>query len=207
MHTRRMFVRLVTSSCVVAVSLALAGCVALGDAARLQDYSPGSGGVLAFDGTSPGQVFAVDDILTCVEGEGAVELIAVELVETTGILTVVSFSTLPANTGDVVTHLDSQFQPPAEAGYPTSGPLIIDARCPSSPGSVDDPGGYAVLGLEVRRGAEPATSRGVRVTYESAGQVRTVVYPLGLVLCDDLYPDRFNGELNPECDTTQIEVG
>ncbi len=185
----------------------LSACVA-SDAGRLVEYQDGAGGVVAIDETSAGEVLSFDDIVLCKTGEGVVKIEKVELVEPTGELTVVSFSVLPAGRGgQSLTHLTNPRQQLADAGYPTTGPMIVDLVCPADDLDSHDgeAEGYSVLGLEVlSKGDAPGTARGVRVLYSSNGENHAAVYPLGVVLCDDLYPNGPDGETNQDCVVEQL---
>jgi hypothetical protein len=178
------------------------------DVGRLVEYQSGAGGVVVLDKTVPGEVIAFDDIVFCKEGGGLVEIERVELVESNGGLSVLTFSVLPAGeVGESLTHLSNPRQRLADAGYPTLGPMIVDRECPtevpdSRAGAVT---GYSVLGFEVQRdGAMPGTARGIRVQYSSQGEVFSAVYPLGVVLCDDLYPAGPDAEVNEQCVIEQL---
>ena len=194
----------------VAAALGLAGLSACGtsDAGRLVEYPEGAGGVVVIDETSAREVIALDDIVFCKEGEGIVVIENVGLVESSGELTVVAFSVLPAGRdGQSLTHLTSPRQRLSEAGYPTSGPMLVDLQCPSDDLDLhkETTVGYSVLGIEVSRdGGGPGTARGVRVLYSSNGESHAAVYPLGVVLCDDLYPDGPDGVVNEQCSVEQL---
>lgn len=194
--------RLALSVTAVVGLATISACVA-SDAGRLVEYQDGAGGVVAIDETTPGEVIAFDDIVFCKMGEGVVEIEKVELVEPTGELAVVGFSVLPAGRdGQSLTHLTNPRQRLADAGYPTTGPMLVDLLCPADDLDRHDgkAEGYSVLGLEVlRSGDQPGTARGVRVLYSSNGENHVAVYPLGLVLCDDLYPNGPDGETNQDC--------
>jgi hypothetical protein len=171
------------------------------------EYPPGSGGVVALDGTVTGHTYAFDDVVTCLEGEGSARVIEVQLIETVGEIGIESFSALPANRTGALGHLVDPTQSLRDAGYPLATTAVIEATCPQDVSVAPGPGeGYAVLGIEVVRGAAPATSRGIRVIYESAGEVFSVDYPLGIALCDDLYPGALQGALNPACDVSHIDI-
>lgn len=186
---------------------ALVACSSL-DTGRLVEYQDGAGGVVAIDKTSVGEIIAFDDIVFCKEGGGPVEIEQVELVESSGGLTVLAFSVLPAGEdGQSLTYLSSPRQRLADVGYPTSGPKLVDRQCPAEGLDLREgqAAGYSVLGFEVRRdSAAPGSARGIRVRYSSNGEVFSAVYPLGIVLCDDLYPDGPDAEANEQCVIEQL---
>lgn len=201
---------LVQCSIAAALVLFVASCASDADAENvsLMEYPVGSGGVVALDDTKPGESYAFDDIVTCVNGEGSVRVVDVELIEAAGDIRVVTYSTLPANTEGLLGHLTDPRESLSGAGYPASGPLIISARCPERIDTPPEEGrGYAVIGIEFARGSASASTRGVRIIYESGDAIRSVDYPLGIVLCDDLFPERLNGEVNPRCEIVQLEMG
>lgn len=185
----------------------LVGCSSP-DVGRLVEYQEGAGGVVVVDETAAGEVIAFDDIVFCKEGSGIVEIESVELVESNGGLSLLGFSVLPAGEpGQSLTHLSNPRQRLADAGYPTSGPMLVDRECPADEldlqaGAVS---GYSVLGFEVQRDSDiPGTARGIRVNYSSNGEVSSAVYPLGVVLCDDLYPAGPDSEANQQCVIQQL---
>lgn len=190
------------------VVLVTLGACSAPEMGRLVEYQAGAGGVVVVDTTTVGEVIAFDDVVFCKEGAGVVEIEGVELVEANGGLSVVSFSVLPAGeAGQSLTHLTSPRQRLSEAGYPTTGPLLVDRVCPAEgeAGRESDLAGFTVLGLEVRRDTSaPGTARGVRVLYSSNGIAQTAVYPLGIVLCDDLYPAGPDSGANEQCVIEQL---
>lgn len=163
---------------------------------------------MTVDQTLVGEVIAFDDIVFCKEGGATVEIDRVGLVEPNGGLTVLSFSVMPAGeAGQSLTYLSSPRQRLSEAGYPSSGPMLVDRQCPAEGLDLIDgqATGYSVLGFEVQRGsAGPGTARGIRVDYSSNGESASAVYPLGVVLCDDLYPDGPDAEVNERCVIEQL---
>ena len=73
----------------------LAGCAPTASA-TLAEYPEGSGGIIMLHETRADETYAFDDLVVCVVGEGTVEVTSVDLIESNGMLQVVSFSVLPA---------------------------------------------------------------------------------------------------------------
>ena len=192
---RRVLLTLIASS----VVLAVAGCTANAAATpQLQKYRPGSGGTITLP-TSPGEHYAFDDITMCLEGEGIVTITDVEPIEPSGGFKVDMFSVQPAQAGEVSAYVSDYSVPLTAVGYPSTGEMAVTTTCPPD----GDPGthlNFTRLGIEVSRGdeAEPGTTRGIRVTYDSSGEERAIEYPLAIGLCD--------GEPDEECDVDPIRM-
>lgn len=188
----------------VPIVLALTACTAPG--AKLSEYPPGSGGSIALDRTPAGESYAFDDIRMCIEGEGAVTVVAAEPIDPIGGMEVTHFSVLPSDPKGS-SHLDGSQQSLTDAGFPSDGPMVVTLRCPADDSAWAEGEGQTVFGFEVSRtDPEAGSMRGVRVTYEANGVRSTIDYPLGIVLCRELYTDDSNTIRNASCDVQPIEV-
>jgi hypothetical protein len=179
----------------------MTACTAVGtDPPQLQRYQPGSGGALQIGETLPERHYAFDDITMCVEGEGSVTILAAAAIEPTGRMSVAAFSVLPAREGETSAYVSDVSESLVDAGYPTSGEMIVSTSC-APDGEASSYRNYTRLGIEVSR-TDPnvGTTRGIRVTYESSGEERTIDYPLALALCAGSVVDR------PECTVTPIPM-
>ncbi|WP_425839078.1 hypothetical protein [Microbacterium sp. PA5] len=186
------------------IVMTLSGCA--GGGAQLAEYPPGSGGSIALDRTTSDANYSFDDIRMCVEDDGTVTVVDAEPIDPTGGMEITRFAVLPSD-ADSSGYLEGSDQSLADAGFPVEGPAVVNLRCPVDDAAWSDGEGQAVFGFEVSR-ADPdaGTMRGVRVTYESHGVTSTIDYPLGIVLCRQLYADADRTVRNEGCDVQTIHL-
>lgn len=161
-------------------ALMVIGCSAA-ETAALRPYSAEAGGILGFGGVGTGQVYAIDDLALCIDNGIEVTVTKVELIEPTGGMEIVAFSTLMALDGEAMSFIDDPTAGLEAAGYRVGVPARVRTTCEGHVGTA----GYTQLGIEVKYtfGAG-GTGQGVRVHYRSGEAQRAQDYPLSIILCE-----------------------
>ncbi|SEF13990.1 hypothetical protein [Jiangella alba] len=163
-------------------------------------YDPGYGAGRGIYDTRPGLPYAFDEMTLCLDEPGSAVVTDVSPIEPIGGFEVLGFSVLPVE-GPYVGHLGEPTQRMAEAGYPTRGPMVVDDACPDEQSG--EGGTVFTLGIEVAyTDAEAGSASGFLVTYESGGEVFTVVKPFGISLCAAPQQD----PPPPECETRIVDI-